>query len=105
MTLREVQDLSNEYVSKYGPVLTGSACVTGPGMMKCKSIIHAVGPIWNDRKFKGEWMEPELLYNACINSIKRANELNYNSISIPAISSGIYNFPKPLCAEVLMNCI
>jgi len=27
------------------------------------------------------------------------------SIAIPAISSGIFGFPKPLCAEILFNCV
>jgi O-acetyl-ADP-ribose deacetylase (regulator of RNase III) len=35
---------------------------------------------------------------ACAKSFTKANELKMESIALPAISSGIYGFPKPLCA-------
>lgn len=38
---------SSEYVKKYGKVPTGSCCYTSGGNLKCKYVIHAVGPIWD----------------------------------------------------------
>ena len=61
-------------------------------------MIHAVGPIWDNSK--SESYNIELLMHAIFNTLKKANELNCESVSIPAISSGIFGFPKPLCAKV-----
>jgi O-acetyl-ADP-ribose deacetylase (regulator of RNase III) len=46
-----------------------------------------------------------LLYNCVINTLKKANELKCKSVSLPAISSGIFGFPKPLCAQVMFNAV
>lgn len=38
-----------------------------------------------------------------MNSLNIAEELNAKSISIPAISSGIFGFPKPYCAYLMLD--
>ena len=40
---KQIQDESDEHVAKNGPVKTGGIAVTGPGLLPCKVIIHAVG--------------------------------------------------------------
>ena len=77
---------------------TGEVGLTGPGKLNCQYIIHAVGPIWDDSESKA--FNVNLLANAIMNTLLKANELGCESVSIPAISSGIFGFPKPLCAEV-----
>ena len=72
--------------------------MTGPGRLKCKHIIHAVGPIWNSSK--SDKYNINLLSSAVMNTLIKANEIECESVSIPAISSGIFGFPKPLCAKV-----
>jgi len=47
----------------------------------------------------------DLLYNTVFNTLKTAEELKYASVAIPAISSGIFGFPKPLCAETFFTAI
>ena len=44
-----IQRESNFYVRQYGPVKTGTCGFTSGGNLDCKYVIHAVGPIWNDR--------------------------------------------------------
>ena len=96
---REIQMESDEYVRKNGPVKTGEVAVTSAGKLNAKWIIHAVGPIW------GEGNEDEKLRNAVYNSLKKADELGAESISLPAISSGIFGFPKERCAEIFFKTI
>ena len=69
---------------------------TSSGHLECKHVIHAVGPIW-DLKKPGQ---AYLLHKAVYSSLVKANDLKCESVSLPAISSGTYGFPKPLCAEV-----
>ena len=61
-------------------------------------MIHAVGPIWDDDETEDH--NVNLLMHTVFNTLKKANELGCESVSIPAISSGIFGFPKPLCAKV-----
>lgn len=62
--------------------------VTGAGKLRARYIFHAVGPVW------GEGNEHVKLYNTVKNVLLKANELREKSISIPAISSGTFGFPK-----------
>ncbi len=97
----KIQEESNEYIRKNGKVTTGEVAVTKAGDLKASYIIHAVGPIWHG----GKNNEDSLLYNAFINSLKKAEELGCSSIAIPAISSGIYGFPIKRCAKVFNNAL
>ena len=90
-------------MEKHGPVATGTCAVTGAGKLKSKYVIHAVGPIWSKKKPAQENID--LLYNAIYNTLVKADELECKSVSIPAISSGIFGFPKPLCARVFFEVL
>ncbi len=91
---------------------TGAVAVTGAGKLPCKRVIHAVGPIWSISKRLpssianlGKELEDKELETAVINSLKQCEELGYSSISLPAISSGIFGFPKDRCAIVMFNTV
>ena len=92
---RIIQEESN----KIGYVPVGGVAVTSAGSLKAKYVIHAVGPRW------GEGNEDEKLKNAVLNSLKKAQELELESISLPAISSGIFGFPKERCAKIMIKTI
>lgn len=64
-------------------------------------VIHAVGPVWKG----GTQNEPEELRNAVRNSLLKAKELDVKSIAIPAISSGIFGYPKPNCAYEIISTV
>ena len=53
-------------------------------------MIHAVGPIWRG----GRENEIETLEFSILESLRVGESININSISFPAISSGIFGFPK-----------
>lgn len=90
-----IQEESN----KIGYVPVGSVAVTSAGSLKAKYVIHAVGPRW------GEGNEDEKLRSAVYNSLRKAQELGLRSISLPAISSGIFGFPKKRCVEIIVKTI
>ena len=88
-----------EECNKIGGCPVGDASVTGGGNLKAKYVIHAVGPQW------GEGGEDEKLKNATINSLKRAEELKLNSITFPALSTGIFGFPMDRAASITLRAI
>jgi len=74
----------------------GEAVVTGAGRLATRYVIHAVGPKGGDPEGDAK------LAGAVRNSFARAEELRLSSISLPAISSGIFGFPKDRCAQILL---
>ena len=88
-----IQDESD----KIGFVSVGSAVITTAGKLTSKAVIHVVGP-----KI-GEGNEDEKLTNAVTNALLLASKQNFSSVSMPAISSGIFGFPKDKCAKILVE--
>jgi O-acetyl-ADP-ribose deacetylase (regulator of RNase III) len=82
---------------KLGFVPVGSAAITTSGKLPCKAVIHAVGPRM------GEGGEDIKLGKAIRASLLLASERRFRNISFPAVSSGIYGFPKDRCADILVN--
>lgn len=90
---RVIQDESDAKA----PVLVGDAVVTGAGKLPCRWVIHAVGPVW------GEGDEEDKLRSAVRNALARGEELGVASIAIPAISTGIFGYPKPAGCQIIAN--
>ncbi len=86
-----------EESDKIDYVSVGSVAITTGGRLPCKSVIHAVGPQM------GEGDEDHKLKSAVENILKLATEKKFRSISMPAISSGIFGFPKDRCAKILID--
>ena len=91
-----IEEQSRRLIERIGEVPTGKAVMTDAGRLPCKFVIHTVGPVW------GEGDEPEKLRRAVWNVLTLAELYNLRSVSMPAISSGVFGFPKPLCAEILL---
>ena len=82
---------------KIGFVPVGSSVITTSGELPCEVIIHTVGPKM------GEGNEDFKLSKAIHSCLLLASNNSYKSISIPAISSGIFGFPKDRCANILLD--
>lgn len=95
----EIQWESDAWVEAHGKVATGDVAVTGAGRLPAKRVIHAVGPVWNG----GDDDEPDELRAAAAHSLEAADAHGCGSLAMPAISSGIFGFPKALCAEILVD--
>lgn len=93
-----IQDESD----RVGRVPIGGAAITGAGKLPARFVIHAVGPVW-----RGNTPEKndELLASATVSALEIARERGLESIAFPAISSGIFGFPKDRCAAVMVNTV
>jgi len=88
-----IQDESD----KIGYVPVGAAAITTAGKLKARYVIHAVGPRM------GEGDEDNKLKRAINSVLALAAEQGLRSISVPAISAGIFGFPKDRCAKILVT--
>lgn len=78
---------------------TGTAVITGGGNLPAKKIIHTAGPVWNG----GSRREPELLRDCYAASFKLAQAYGLQTIAFPAISTGVYGYPKREAATIALN--
>jgi O-acetyl-ADP-ribose deacetylase (regulator of RNase III) len=69
---------------------TGEARITGGYDLPAKHVIHTVGPVWHG----GDRGEPELLRSCYVESLRLAAEAGLETIAYPAISTGVYGYPK-----------
>ncbi len=96
---RVIQTESDKIVNEKGPVPVGKAVITGAGNLKAKYVIHTVGPRW------GEGDEDNKLKSAVRSALELATQYKLKSISLPAISSGIFGFPKERAVKIITNTV
>lgn len=80
---------------------TGQAKITGGYNLPCSFVIHTVGPVWNG----GTKGEPELLRDCYRNSLELAVSRGIRSLAFPAISTGIYGYPKRQAAAIAVETV
>lgn len=97
--LKHGAGVAGAIVRKGGSVIqqVGSAVITVSGKLPCSAVIHTVGARM------GEGNEDNKLRKAVQSSLKLAADKGFKSISMPAISSGIFGFPKDRCAKILIG--
>lgn len=95
--VRKGGQVIQEESDKIGYVPVGTAVITTSGKLPYKAVIHTVGPLM------GEGNEDEKLRKAIKSVLALAQETGFKSISIPAISTGIFGYPKDKCAKTLLK--
>ena len=95
--VRKGGKIIQEESNKIGYVPVGEVAVTTAGKLKAKYVIHAVGPRW------GEGDEEAKLRRAVRNALSKATELKLKSIAMPAISTGIFGYPKEEGTRVILD--
>ncbi len=80
---------------------TGSAVVTTAGALPAKYVFHAVGPIYRD----GQHGEPALLASCYRTCLELAEERDVQTISFPAISTGVYGYPVEDAAGIAFDIV
>lgn len=88
-----------EECRKIGGCKTGDAVMTNAGSLKCKKIIHAVGPVWSG----GNRGEPDRLRSCYEKSFLLAQQAGLKTIAFPAISTGVYGYPKEAAAVIALQ--
>ena len=80
---------------------TGEAVITPGFNLPARYVIHTVGPVWRG----GDQGEPRLLANAYRHSLMVAAAHQLESVAFPAISTGVYGYPKDLADEVATRTV
>jgi O-acetyl-ADP-ribose deacetylase (regulator of RNase III) len=88
-----------QYCRSLGGCPTGQARLTPGFQLPAKWVIHTVGPVWHG----GEQGEAALLEACYRNSFRLALEQGANSIAFPAISTGVYGYPKQRAAQIAVS--
>ncbi len=94
-----IQKESDAWIRHHGTVSHARPAWTSGGLLPAKYVIHAVGPIWGD----GD--EDNKLASAVTGSLRLAEELKCSTIALPAISTGIFGFPKERAAGIIFSAI
>jgi O-acetyl-ADP-ribose deacetylase (regulator of RNase III) len=88
-----------EIISKRGRIPSGHAVVSKAGDLPFRGVIHAVGPKM------GEGDEEKKIVQALNESFVLAEERRWKSLSFPAISSGIFLVPAPVCSRGYLRAV
>ena len=80
---------------------TGEARTTKGYTLPAKWVIHTVGPVWHG----GNMNEAALLASAYTNSLREACRVGAATVAFPAISTGVYGYPKNEAARVAVAAI
>jgi O-acetyl-ADP-ribose deacetylase (regulator of RNase III) len=79
---------------------TGEAIWTTAGALPASYVIHVVGPIYT-----GGPEEPALLESCYRNALRVADELGAKTLTLPAVSAGIYGWPAQSAADIAVQTL
>jgi O-acetyl-ADP-ribose deacetylase (regulator of RNase III) len=83
------------------PLATGDAVMTSGFRLPARHVIHTVGPVWSG----GNHQEATLLASCYEQSLALAGEAGLASIAFPAISTGIFGYPREPAAEIAVATV
>ena len=84
-----------------GGCATGEAVVTSGYALTAQWVVHTVGPIWHG----GDNGEAELLRSCYVRSLEVAASVRARTIAFPAISTGLYGYPKDEAAQIAVDAV
>lgn len=87
-------------VDRIGSLPTGGAAHTAAGEMRCRWVIHVVGPVYSKREDRSH-----LLASCYRDALRVADELGVKTIAFPAVSAGIYGWPIDSAADIAVATV
>jgi len=90
-----------QYCRELGGCPTGEARITPGFGLPARWVIHTVGPVWRG----GDHGESALLESCYRNSFRLALEKELASIAFPAISTGVYGYPREQAARIAVSAM
>ncbi|XP_056001251.1 protein mono-ADP-ribosyltransferase PARP14-like isoform X3 [Ostrea edulis] len=100
----QMYEACQTFIRKSGHLSHGEVFLCpSSGQLKCRAVIHAVGPVWQD----GTHQEAELLQEVILSCLEECDqsENRFQSIAIPAISTGVFNYPREKATQVIVETI
>jgi O-acetyl-ADP-ribose deacetylase len=79
----------------------GDAKATPGFALQARWIIHTVGPVWRG----GSHDEADILTSCYRRCLEVADELSARSVAFPAISTGVYGYPRRAAAETVVAAL
>ena len=92
-----IQRESDDWVRRHGPLTPGTAAVTDAGELPARFVVHVAGPIYDDTSDANA----DLLAAAVVAALDAATNAGARTIAMPAISAGIYGYPRSAACEVI----
>jgi O-acetyl-ADP-ribose deacetylase len=89
-----------EEARSLAPIGPGEAVVTSGHNLPNRYVIHALGPVYGQ-----DHPEAELLADCYRNSLALAEERGISSVAFPALSTGVFGYPKGEAAEVALRAV
>jgi O-acetyl-ADP-ribose deacetylase (regulator of RNase III) len=96
-----ILEACRKIVARQGGCNTGEAVITTAGNLPARFVIHTVGPVWQG----GNKDEAQKLAACYTKSLKLAAENGCTTVAFPAISTGVYGYPKTEAAAVAVGAV
>ncbi|HWA65337.1 MAG TPA: O-acetyl-ADP-ribose deacetylase [Mycobacteriales bacterium] len=89
-----------ELRDRIGSLPAGQAAATDAGDMRCRWVIHVVGPVYSRTTDRSE-----LLASCYREALRVADELGAASVAFPAVSAGVYGWPMASAADIAVATV
>ena len=94
-------ELLAELIERYpNGTPTGTAVWTTAGALPASYVIHVVGP-----NYTAGQRDPALLESCYRNALRVADDLGAGTLTLPAVSAGIYGWPAQSAADIAVQTL
>jgi O-acetyl-ADP-ribose deacetylase (regulator of RNase III) len=89
-----------ELRDRIGSLPAGQAAATTAGDMRCRWVIHVVGPVYSRMEDRSA-----LLVSCYREALRVADDLGAATVAFPAVSAGIYGWPMASAADLAVSTV